>query len=150
VYSSALTEDLYRGFLRPLASQREQVWVGCAVVLAVALVAILMARDPDSRVLVLVSYAWAGFGAAFVPLVLVSLSWKRMTRVGALAGMLTGAIVVIAWKQLAVDQYGSQLYEMVPGFFSALAAIEVVSLLGREPPYHVQPTHDKVRAQLAG
>ena len=150
VCSSALTEDLYRGFLRPLASQRELVWVGRAMVLAVALVAIWIARDPESRVLGLVSYAWAGFGAAFGPLVLVSLSWKRMTRAGALAGMLTGAIVVIAWKQVAVDQYGSQLYEMVPGFFSALAAIVVVSLLGREPPDHVQRTHDKVRAQLAG
>ncbi len=150
VCSSALTEDLYRGFLRPLASQRELVWVGRAMVLAVALVAIWIARDPESRVLGLVSYAWAGFGAAFGPLVLVSLSWKRMTRAGALAGMLTGAIVVIAWKQVAVDQYGSQRYEMVPGFFSALVAIVVVSLLGPEPPGHVQRTHDKVRAQLAG
>jgi len=150
VCSSALTEDLYRGFLRPLASQRELVWVGRAMVLAVALLAIWIARDPDSRVLGLVSYAWAGFGAAFGPLVLVSLFWKRMTRLGALAGMLTGAIVVIAWKQVAVDQYGSGLYEMIPGVACALLAIVVVSLLDREPPGHVQRTHDKVRAQLAG
>src|SRR3546814_10015725 len=106
-WSSALTEDLDRGFLRPLASQRELVWVGRAMVLAVALLAIWIARDPESRVLGLVIYAWAGFGAAFGPLVLVSLFWKRMTRNGALAGMLAGATVVLAWKQVAVDQYGS-------------------------------------------
>ena len=149
VCSSALTEDLYRGFLRPLASQRELVWVGRAMVLAVALLAIWIARDPDSRVLGLVSYAWAGFGAAFGPVVLLSLSWKRMTRNGALAGMLVGAIVVIAWKEIAVGQYGSGLYEMVPGFSGAVLAIIGVSLLDRPPPGHVQRTHDQVRAELS-
>ena len=149
VCSSALTEDLYRGFLRPLASQRELVWFGRAMVLAVALLAIWIARDPDSRVLGLVSDAWAGFGSAFGPVVLVSLVWSRMTRNGALAGILTGAIVVIAWKEVAVGQFGSGLYEMVPGFFCALAAILVVSLLGRAPPGHVQRTHDAVHAELA-
>jgi sodium/proline symporter len=148
VCSSALTEDLYRGFLRPLASQRELVWFGRAMVLAVALLAIWIARDPDSRVLGLVSYAWAGFGAAFGPVVLLSLSWKRMTRNGALAGMLAGAIVVIAWKQVAVAQFGSGLYEMVPGFACALVAIVVTSLLDQPPPGHVQRTHDVVRAEL--
>ena len=150
VCSSALTEDFYRGFLRPQASQRELVWCGRAMVLAVALVAIWIARDPESRVLGLVSYAWAGFGAAFGPVVLVSLFWKRMTRNGALAGMVAGAAVVIAWKQVAVDQYGSGLYEMVPGFACALAAIVVASLLDREPPGHVQRTHDDVQSRLAG
>jgi sodium/proline symporter len=150
VCSSALTEDFYRGFLRPQAPQRELVWVGRAMVLAVALVAIWIARDPESRVLGLVSYAWAGFGAAFGPVVLVSLFWKRMTRNGALAGMVAGAVVVIAWKQVAVDQYGSGLYEMVPGFACALVAIVVASLLDREPPGHVQRTHDDVQSRLAG
>ena len=69
-------EDFYRGFLRPRANERELVWVGRAMVLAVALVAIFIARDPESRVLGLVSYAWAGFGAAFGPVVLFSLGWK--------------------------------------------------------------------------
>lgn len=150
VCSSALTEDFYRGFLRPQASQRELVWFGRAMVLAVALVAIWIARDPESRVLGLVSYAWAGFGAAFGPVVLVSLFWKRMTRNGALAGMVVGAVVVIAWKQVAVAQYGSGLYEMVPGFACALVAIVLASLLDREPPGHVQRTHDDVQSRLAG
>jgi sodium/proline symporter len=143
VCSSALTEDFYRGFLRPRASQRELVWFGRAMVLAVALLAIWIARDPDSRVLGLVSYAWAGFGAAFGPIVLISLSWKRMTRNGALAGMVVGAVTVIAWKHT-----GSALYEIVPGFIAATVAIVAVSLLGRVPPPAVQATHDAVRAEL--
>jgi sodium/proline symporter len=143
VCSSALTEDFYRGFLHPRASQRELVWFGRAMVLAVALLAIWIARDPGSRVLGLVSYAWAGFGAAFGPVVLISLSWKRMTRNGALAGMLAGAVTVIAWKQT-----GSALYEIVPGFIAASLAIVVASLLDRAPPVAVQATHEAVRAEL--
>ena len=111
VCSSALTEDFYRGFVRPRAGQRELVWFGRASVLAVALLAIWIARDPESRVLGLVAYAWAGFGAAFGPVVLLSLFWQRMTRNGAIAGIFVGAITVILWKQS-----GSPLYEIVPGF----------------------------------
>src|SRR5688572_12208522 len=143
VCSSALTEDFYKGFVRKQASQRELVWFGRAMVLAVALVAIAIARDPESRVLGLVSYAWAGFGAAFGPVVLFSLFWKRMTRNGALAGMIVGALTVIFWKQT-----GSALYEMVPGFLAASAAIVVASLLDRVPAADVQATHDLVHAEL--
>jgi sodium/proline symporter len=150
VCSSALTEDFYRGFVRQRASERELVWVGRAMVLAVALVAIWIARDPGSRVLGLVSYAWAGFGAAFGPVVLVSRFWKRMTRNGALAGMLAGAVVVVLWKLVAVDRMGSALYEIVPGFACATVAIFVASLLDRPPPRSVQELHDVVHAKLAG
>lgn len=143
VCSSALTEDFYRGFLRPRASQRELVWFGRAMVLSVALIAIAIARDPDSRVLGLVSYAWAGFGAAFGPVVLFSLFWKRMTRNGALAGMIVGALTVILWKQT-----GSALYEMVPGVIAASLVIVLVSWFGRTPPVQVQATHDAVQAEL--
>ena len=143
VCSSALTEDLYRGFLRPRAGHRELVWFGRAMVLAVALLAIWIARDPDSRVLGLVSYAWAGFGSAFGPVVVLSLFWKRMTRNGALAGMLTGALVVILWKQT-----GSSLYEMVPGFMAATIAIIVVSLIGKAPSQVMQVRHEQVRLTL--
>ena len=148
VCSSALTEDFYKGFIRQHASQRELVWVGRAMVLSVALVAIAIASDPDSRVLGLVSYAWAGFGAAFGPVVVLSLFWKRMTRNGALAGMVVGALTVIAWKEVAVGQMGSGLYEMVPGFIAATVAIVVASLLDREPPTEVQVTHEQVQLTL--
>ncbi|WP_237049667.1 sodium/proline symporter PutP [Solilutibacter oculi] len=114
VCASALTEDFYRGFVRPEAGERELVWFGRAMVALVALVAIFIARDPDSRVLGLVSYAWAGFGAAFGPVVLMSLFWRRMNGWGALAGIVAGAATVILWKQFA----GSALYEIVPGFIN--------------------------------
>ena len=148
VCSSVLSEDLYRGFFRRQASQRELVWVGRSSVLAVAILAMWMARDPDSRVLGLVSYAWAGFGSAFGPVLLLALFWKRMTRNGALAGMVTGAMMVIFWKEIAVNRMGSELYEMIPGFLSAAAAIIGVSLLGRVPSADVQATHEQVRLSL--
>lgn len=125
VCSSAITEDFYKGFVRPNASQKELVWIGRIMVLLVSLVAIVIAQNPDSKVLGLVSYAWAGFGAAFGPVVLLSLFWRRMTGAGALAGMLVGALVVVGWKPLT----GSSLYEMVPAFILALLAIYVVSMM---------------------
>lgn len=143
VCSSVLSEDFYRGFLRKDASQRELVWVGRASVLLVSLVALWLARDPESRVLGLVAYAWAGFGAAFGPVLILSLFWGRMTRNGALAGMITGAVVVIAWKEL-----GLPLYEMVPGFLMATLAIVVVSLMGRAPSPEIQTRHQQVRQSL--
>lgn len=166
VCSSALTEDFYKGFARPNASQRELVWFGRAMVLAVALLAIWIARDPDSRVLGLVAYAWAGFGAAFGPVVLFSLFWGRMTRNGALAGMVVGAATVIAWESLAgfaksaaaakealpawLDALAPALalYSMVPGVIAASAAIVVVSKLGRPPSDAVQFTHKGVMETL--
>ena len=143
VCSSALTEDFYRGFVRPKAGHRELVWFGRAMVLAVALLAIWIARDPDSRVLGLVSYAWAGFGAAFGPVVLLSVFWQRMTRNGALAGMLAGAATVLLWKHT-----GSALYEMVPGFLAGTVAVVVFSLLDKLPSASIQARHQQVRATL--
>ncbi|AUG99011.1 sodium/proline symporter PutP [Pectobacteriaceae bacterium CE70] len=129
VCSSAITEDLYKPFLRKNASQKELVWVGRSMVLLVAVVAIMLATNPENRVLGLVSYAWAGFGAAFGPVILISLIWPRMTRNGALAGMLIGAATVILWKQY--DWLG--LYEIIPGFLFSSVAIFLVSLMGLAP-----------------
>lgn len=126
VCSSALTEDFYKTFLRPKASQNELVWVGRLMVLAVALIAIALAANPDNRVLGLVAYAWAGFGAAFGPVVLLSVLWKGMTRYGALAGIVVGALTVILWKNYS----GTSLYEIIPGFLFATLAIVLVSKLG--------------------
>ena len=126
VCSSALTEDFYRHFLRKAASQRELVWVGRAMVLLVAVIAIALAADPGSRVLGLVSYAWAGFGAAFGPVVIISVLWKGMTRHGALAGIVVGAVTVVLWKMFG----HSAVYEIIPGFVLACVAIVLVSHLG--------------------
>ena len=144
VCSSALTEDFYKGFLRRDAGQSELVWVGRLTVLGVALLAIWLASDPDSRVLGLVSYAWAGFGAAFGPVVLFSLGWKRMTRNGALAGMVVGAVTVLVWKQ--GGWFG--LYEIVPGFVFASVAIVLGSLVGPAPSAAMARDFDAVRDEL--
>ncbi|NNC60018.1 MAG: sodium/proline symporter PutP [Erythrobacter sp.] len=132
VASSSLTEDFYRLFLRKNASERESVNVGRICVLLVALVAIFIAGDPESQVLGLVSNAWAGFGAAFGPLIILSLTWDRMTGAGALSGLVTGALVVIAWIALGLNGAflgGPGVYEIIPGFATAWLAIWLVSLV---------------------
>nr|WP_137677846.1 sodium/proline symporter PutP [Parerythrobacter lutipelagi] len=130
VASSSLTEDFYRLFLRKQASEREAVNVGRVCVLLVALAAIAIASDPDSQVLGLVSNAWAGFGAAFGPLIILSLTWNRMTGAGALSGLVVGAGTVMAWIALgwnAEFMGGPGVYEIIPGFIAAWAAIVLVS-----------------------
>jgi sodium/proline symporter len=144
VCSSAITEDLYKAFLRKGASQRELVWVGRIMVLVVALVSIALAANPENRVLGLVSYAWAGFGAAFGPVILMSVMWSRMTRNGALAGMLVGAITVIVWKQYA----WLDLYEIIPGFLFGTVAIVIFSLLGRKPSTAIQQRFTAAEAEF--
>lgn len=138
VCSSALTEDFYKAFLRKGASQSELVWVGRAMVLLVAVVAILLASNPENRVLGLVSYAWAGFGAAFGPVVILSVMWKGMTRNGALAGMVVGAVTVVVWK----NWIGLGLYEIIPGFILATLAILVFSRIGNGASKAMQQRFD--------
>ncbi|SEL84948.1 sodium/proline symporter PutP [Acinetobacter sp. DSM 11652] len=140
VCSSTLTEDFYKSFIRKTASQKELVWVGRLMVLLIALLAIVLASNPESKVLGLVAYAWAGFGAAFGPLIILSLFWKRMTLNGALAGMIIGAVTVIVWKNIWAD---TGIYEIIPGFICSLIAIIVVSLLGKQPNSDVTDRFDE-------
>lgn len=121
VSSSTFTEDLYRKSLHRKASPRELVAVGRGAVVALASLAFVMALDPEAMILDLVGYAWAGFGAAFGPVLILSLYWPRMTRRGALAGILTGGTTVVVWRQLDGGLF--DLYEMVPGFLLSLLAI---------------------------
>jgi sodium/proline symporter len=154
VCSAALTEDFYKPSLRPSASQRELVWFGRAMVLLVALVAIGIASNPASRILSMVGYAWAGFGAAFGPVVLLSLLWPRMTRDGALAGMLVGAITVVLWHNGSWFGFASGpvygLYELLPGFVFSIVAIIVVSLLGAAPSAKTSALFDQMKAEVRG
>ncbi|PTX53679.1 sodium/proline symporter [Melghirimyces profundicolus] len=130
VTASALTEDFYKAFFRRSATDRELVLVGRLSLLGVALIALLLALNPNETILNLVGYAWAGFGAAFGPVVLLSLYWKRMNKWGALAGMVAGALTVIIWEQIpAFDN----VYEIIPGFIACILAILVVSLLTEKP-----------------
>ncbi|MCU0639392.1 MAG: sodium/proline symporter PutP [Candidatus Krumholzibacteria bacterium] len=130
VASSALTEDFYKPFIRKRASERELVWVGRLTVMLIAAVAFALAMDPGNKVLDLVAFAWAGFGAAFGPTILMSLFWKRMTRAGAFAGIVTGGVTVFIWGKLLSGGI-FDLYEIVPGFVLSLAAIVTASLPGR-------------------
>ncbi|HEX2803514.1 MAG TPA: sodium/proline symporter PutP [Sphingomicrobium sp.] len=152
VSSSSLTEDFYRIYLRREASQTELVTIGRISVVLVALVAIFLAYDPENSILDLVANAWAGFGAAFGPIVILSLTWKRMTRNGALAGIVAGAVTVLFWIYAPVLPDGaalsSVLYEIVPGFFACGLAAILVSLAGAPPPESVSRTFEASEAEL--
>ncbi|UXU75794.1 MULTISPECIES: sodium/proline symporter PutP [unclassified Paracoccus (in: a-proteobacteria)] len=130
VSSSSLTEDIYHMLLKRDASDRELVNIGRLTVLGVGLVAAVIASNPDSKVLGLVANAWAGFGAAFGPLILLSLTWRRMTGAGAVAGLVVGAVTVALWIGLGLNKtfMGEGLYEIVPGFVASFLAIVLVSL----------------------
>ncbi|MGF1550539.1 MAG: sodium/proline symporter PutP [Sphingomonadaceae bacterium] len=154
VSSSSLTEDFYRIYLRREAGQKELVTIGRLSVVAVALVAIFLAYDPESNILGLVANAWAGFGAAFGPVIILSLTWRRMTRNGALAGIVTGAATVLFWIYAPVLPGGEplsiKLYEIVPGFVAAFVAAMAVSAAGSRPGEAVQAAFDRARQADTG
>ena len=127
VCSTTFAEDFYRDIFHQNSSPERVLWVGRFAVVAIAVVATLLALHPESNVLGLVSYAWAGFGAAFGPTLLFSLFWSRMTRNGALAGIIVGGVTVVLWKQLEGGIF--ELYELVPGFLLSVLALVSVSLL---------------------
>lgn len=133
VASSAFAQDIYKGLIRSKAAGKELLWVGRGTVLTISLLAFSLALDPESTVLELVAWAWAGFGAAFGPVVVLSLYWPKMTRNGALAGMIVGGVTVMLWKQGSGAIF--QLYEIVPGVVLSTVAIWAVSVLeARSPP----------------
>jgi len=146
VTSSSLTEDFYKAFLNKEASEKQLVLVGRLSVLAVALIAIALAYNRDSSILTLVSNAWAGFGAAFGPLIVFGLYWRRMTFAGALSGIVVGASTVLIWIYAPMTIGGLSLshwlYEIVPGFLLSSMAIVGVSLMGNEPPQSMQTLFD--------
>src|SRR5690606_13499771 len=152
VTSSSLTEDFYKTFVNRSASQQELVLVGRLSVLAVAMVAIVLAYDRDSSILTLVSNAWAGFGAAFGPLVVFSLYWKRLTFAGALSGIVSGAATVLFWIYAPVLEYGAPLsslvYEILPGVIISSAFIVLVSKLTRTPAPEITSVFEKMQTEL--
>jgi sodium/proline symporter len=139
VCSSVISEDFYRVFIKPRASDKELLLVSRLAVVTIALIALVIASDRTSRVLDLVSYAWAGFGAAFGPVIVFSLYWRRMTRNAAIAGMLVGSITVVIWSNMSGGVF--DIYEILPGFVFASLAILITSRL--------QPLqHDQTQAQF--
>lgn len=142
VTAFAISQDLYRMIIRREANQVELLRASRWSVIVVAVIAIVLGADPDNRVLDLVAYAWAGFGAAFGPAVLLSLYWKRMTGNGALAGIIAGGITVLVWKQFG--WFG--LYEIVPGFILAVTAIFAVSLIDKAPAEDIMRVFERSRS----
>ena len=152
VASSAVSEDLYKGIIRKDASESSVLNVGRGATVAVAIIALLIAWNPDSSVMALVSDAWAGFGAAFGPLVLCSLFWRRTNFAGAFAGIFSGALTVIVWDYIPLMQgatIGSAtgLYSLLPGFIISLIAIIVVSLCTKAPSEEIMKEFDEVKAE---
>ncbi|UKK99830.1 sodium/proline symporter PutP [Brevibacillus brevis] len=146
VTSSSLTEDIYKTFFKRSATDKELVNFGRLSVLIVSVVAFLLALNKNDTILDLVGYAWAGFGASFGPVILLSLYWKRMNKWGALAGMVAGALTVIIWTRF--DVLKDFLYEMVPGFAISLLAIVVVSQLTSKPSNEVSAQFDEYQKSM--
>ncbi|GKU83546.1 sodium:proline symporter [Niallia sp. NCCP-28] len=140
VTASSLTEDVYKTFFRRSATDKELILISRFAVLAVAAVSVILAFDKNGTILSLVGYAWAGFGASFGPVILLSLYWKRMNKWGALAGIIGGATTVIIWANIPI--LVTSLYEIIPGFFVGLAAIWIVSLLTEAPSVEMNKEFD--------
>ncbi len=139
--ASAFASDVYKPMIRKNASDREMLWVSRLVVLAIALVALFIASDPDSGTIMgLVENAWGVFGAAFGPAILLSLFWKRLTFAGTAAGIVAGAAVDILWL-ICLSSTG--IYEIVPGFAAGLVAAVVVSLCGKKTGEDVEALFDR-------
>ena len=141
--SSAFSSDLYNPIIRKdKASDKEMLWAGRIVVLGIAIVAVIIASDPNSGTIMgLVENAWGVFGAAFGPVIMLSLFWRRFNFAGAVAGILTGAAVDILWL---VFLGGVGIYEIIPGFLLGLVVAVVVSLMTKAPDDSVTAIFDRV------
>ena len=142
VASSSITTDFYKTLLRQNATVSELVIVSRLMVVVVAGLSLLLALNPDSMILEIVSYAWAGFGAAFGPLIIISLFWRKMTLNGALAGVIVGGVTVLLWKNFMGF---TGLYEIVPGFIFSTIAIYIGSLMSKNPSREVTSKFDEAK-----
>lgn len=157
VGASAVTEDGYRAFVKRDASPMSLVWVSRGAVMVIAVLAALIALSGNNTVMDLVSYAWAGFGAGFGPVILLSLYWRKMNRAAALAGMIGGGVTSVLWDILdnsgislgpiAVDPLGTGLYTMVPAVIVSLAGIFIFQNLGRTTP-EMEADFDRVEREF--
>lgn len=139
--ASAFASDVYKPVIRKNASDKEMLWASRLVVVAIALVAVIIAANPNSgTIMALVENAWGVFGAAFGPVIMLSLFWKRFTFSGAVAGIAVGAVVDIGWLVLLSS---TGIYEIIPGFFAGLIAAVVVSLCSKAPSQDVQDLFDR-------
>ena len=157
IASSSVSVNIYQGIFKKneKASEKEVMWISRIVLVVIAAIGIIIAWQEDSIIFSLVSFAWAGFGATFGPIMLFSLFWKRTTRAGAIAGMLTGGITVFVWKLVlkefladSVSIFG--IYELLPAFILSAAAIVIASLLSKEPAKEITDEFEAVKNMTSG
>ena len=149
--ASSVSQNLFRDFLHIKMSERAAMIVARTSVVVISIVAAFIAADPNSSVFNIVSFAWAGFGAAFGPVVLLALFWRRSTGKGALAGMVAGGAMVFIWKYLVRPLGGAwNIYELLPAFIVASLVIVIVSLLDKAPDAAVTAEFDAVQRELNG
>lgn len=145
--SSSVSENIMKGVFKLKISEKATMIIARATVVVVSIIAAFLASDPNSSVFNIVSFSWAGFGAAFGPVVLFSLFWKRTNKWGALAGMLSGGAMVFIWEYVLTPLGGVfAIYELLPAFIVACLAIVVVSLLTPAPSKEVIADFEKVSA----
>lgn len=145
VTSSALIEDLYKAVFKSDASDARYVLFGRAAVFIVSIVGLVLAWAKSNTILKLVSFAWAGFGASFGPIILLSLYWRKLTAVGAISGMVVGAVTVIFWGNSALSE---TVYEIIPGFILNVIVTVIVSLLTYKPNKEIDREFDETMKLL--
>lgn len=147
IAASAVAKNIYQGVIKKDATDKQVMTVSRITLLAIAVIAAVIAMDENSVIFQVVSFAWAGFGATFGPLVLFSLFWKRTNRPGAIAGMVSGAVMVFIWK-LGISKLGGvfAIYELLPAFIISSLAIVVVSLLTAPPSKEIEEDFEAVKA----
>lgn len=148
ISTSALAENIYHGIFKKNASDKEIMWVSRIAMTVITIIAMIIAWDANSTIFGITSFAWAGFGATFGPLMLFSLFWKRTTHIGAIAGMLSGGIMVFVWD-LVISKLGGvfAIYELLPAFIISSVVIVVVSLLTKKPSDEITEEFDEVMAK---
>ena len=146
IAASSVAKNIYQGIIKKDASEKSVMTVSRITLLAIAIIAMIFAFDEDSVIFDIVSFAWAGFGATFGPLIIFSLFWKRTTRSGAIAGMVGGGIMVFVWEYLITPLGGIfEIYELLPAFIFSCICIVVVSLLSKKPSKEIEKDFEAVR-----
>lgn len=151
IASSSVSVNIYKGIVKKeKASEKEVMWTSRIVLVIIAIIGVIIAWDENSVIFTLVSFAWAGFGATFGPIMLFSLFWKRTTRTGAIAGMVSGAVMVFLWKLVfkvylapTIPFFG--IYELLPAFIVSCIAIVVGSLLSKKPDKEIVDEFEKAK-----
>ena len=147
ISASAVSQNLYRGVFKKDATEKQVMWCSRITLVIITIVAMAIAWNSNSTIFGITSFAWAGFGAAFGPLMLLSLFWKRTTYQGAIAGMVAGGAMVFFWK-LVLKPLGGMfgIYELLPAFIFSVLVIVVVSLCTAEPDAQITEEFDKVKS----